>query len=67
MRAISNKTISINWPHGHSKVFRKVSQKELRLDPLFENHIRSIQNWTSGKEMSDEFPFLKGSRPEYEK
>ncbi|KAF2649039.1 hypothetical protein K491DRAFT_722050 [Lophiostoma macrostomum CBS 122681] len=57
-RAITNKSLSINWPHGHAKVFETRSQTELKLSPLFENHIRELRSWTVGPELAATFPFL---------
>jgi hypothetical protein len=62
-RAITNKTLSINWPHGQAKVFESRSQSELRLSPLFEYHIREIRSWTVGPELAGTFPFLDNVVP----
>jgi hypothetical protein len=37
-----------------------LAEKEgLVLDPVFESHIRRLENWTFDAELSDTFPFLK--------
>lgn len=59
LRAVGNKSISINWPHGQTEVFTAVSEKGLALQPRFENHIRQLKNWTFTPDFSDAFPFFK--------
>ena len=63
LRAIGNKAISINWPHGQTKVFTEVSEQNLELDPAFETHIRNLENWTFTADLSDTFPFLQNLSP----
>jgi hypothetical protein len=62
LRVLNNRSVSVNWPHGQSKIFNAVSQKEVRLNPDFEAHIRKLENWSVGKEVVERFPFLKGIR-----
>ena len=65
-RELANQSVSINWPHGKSQVFTALSQNELKLNPLFENHIRNKHNWTVGPELFEQFPFLKDLKEEEE-
>ncbi|KAF2708631.1 hypothetical protein K504DRAFT_491325 [Pleomassaria siparia CBS 279.74] len=59
-RAISNHDSSINWPGGLSTVFTADAEgKDLRINPSFENHIRTLENWTIGTKVQQRFPFLK--------
>jgi hypothetical protein len=58
LRNITGTTLSIHWPHGVASILTVVSQSELHLSPLFETHVRRLDNWTVGSALAAEFPFM---------
>ncbi|KAF2096935.1 hypothetical protein NA57DRAFT_78524 [Rhizodiscina lignyota] len=58
-RVLGCKYISVHWPQDPSKIFRSVSKTELRLNPAFEVHIRSLDNWTMASIVMEDFPFFQ--------
>jgi len=58
LRVITGTTLSINWPHGVAYILTVVAQSELQLNPLFESHVRRLENWTIGSALAAEFSFL---------
>ena len=52
-------TVSVNWPYELSDIFAVVSEKEVKLSPVFESHIRQAHNWTVGPAVSEEFSFME--------
>ncbi|KAF2105278.1 hypothetical protein BDV96DRAFT_377380 [Lophiotrema nucula] len=58
-RAVMGPTVSVNWPYELSDIFAVVSEREVKLSPVFENHIRQGHNWTVGPAVSEKFPFMK--------
>jgi hypothetical protein len=57
-RLLGNKSMSVNWNDSQSSIFFAKSPTELKLDPAFENHIRTLSNWTCGPELAVRFPFM---------
>lgn len=56
------KTLSLNWPYEDTKVLLQNSDgSELMINPVFEEHLLDIKNWTLGSFFLNTFPSLKGS------
>lgn len=49
MSRLCNETISINWPHHPSDMILQTNGTEYVLNPIFDRHIKNIENWTVGK------------------
>ena len=59
-RDVSSATISVNWLYTDSGTFVDSRDgQNLLLNPLFEMHIRKLENWSLGPIMGEAFPFLK--------
>jgi len=58
LRQITGTTLSIHWPYGVASILTVASQNELHLNPVFESHVRRLENWTVGDELARSFPFL---------
>lgn len=55
-------TLRINWSYDPDKVLLVNNQtKDVSLNPVFEQHLRRLPNWTLGPRFSQLFPSLKGS------
>ncbi|OCK75636.1 hypothetical protein K432DRAFT_429272 [Lepidopterella palustris CBS 459.81] len=57
---ICNANISINWPFTVSDMLVKISDTDSILNPIFEQHIKDIRNWTLGKAFIDAYPDFAG-------
>jgi hypothetical protein len=52
-------TFSINWPYGPTDVLLPTpGSSELCINPVFERHLRDLNNWSLGPEFRDAFPDL---------
>lgn len=51
MSRLCNETISINWPHHPSDMILQTNGTEYVLNPIFDRHIKNIENWTVGKKV----------------
>ncbi|CAK7226382.1 hypothetical protein SBRCBS47491_006213 [Sporothrix bragantina] len=51
MNRLCNETISINWPHHPSDMILQINGTEYVLNPIFDRHIKNINNWTIGKKV----------------
>ncbi|CAK7221595.1 hypothetical protein SBRCBS47491_004581 [Sporothrix bragantina] len=52
--------MSVNWPYTDSGAFLDLGDgQNLVLSPIFENHIRRVENWTLNKTTATEFPFMR--------
>ncbi|KAL1889065.1 hypothetical protein Sste5346_009130 [Sporothrix stenoceras] len=52
--------MSVNWPYTDSGAFLDLGDgQNLVLSPIFENHIRRVENWTLGKKTATDYPFMK--------
>ncbi|KAH7396958.1 hypothetical protein DE146DRAFT_789583 [Phaeosphaeria sp. MPI-PUGE-AT-0046c] len=58
LRQIIGRTVSVHWPYDIASLLTVVSQNELQLSPLFESHVRRLENWTVGPDLMEKFPFL---------
>jgi hypothetical protein len=53
------KTMSVNWPHAPMDIFLpRQGQRDLRISPQFEAHMRDITNWSLGSSFKKQFPML---------
>ncbi|KIH89752.1 hypothetical protein SPBR_07390 [Sporothrix brasiliensis 5110] len=52
--------MSVNWPYTDSGAFLDLGDgQNLVLSPIFENHIRRVENWTLGKKTATDYPFMR--------
>lgn len=53
MSKVCDESLSINWPHDPSDMILQVNGTEWVLNPIFDRHIKSIENWTVGRRISE--------------
>ena len=56
MARLCNASLSINWAHQPSDMFTsesRLDQSDIVLNPMFERHIRNLDNWTVGQSVLD--------------
>lgn len=52
-------TLSLNWPHSPSDTLIPLPRSdEWSINPVFENHLRDLNNWTLGPAFATAFPML---------
>jgi len=52
-------TLSLNWPYEDTDtLLSAVDSDELTINPVFERHLRRLENWTLGVAFADAFPGL---------
>lgn len=62
-------TLSVNWPYGDSYVLLQApdqpgqppSSDNITINPVFDQHIRNVDNWTLGQEFEKQLPSLGGT------
>ena len=55
-------TLSVNWPYEDTFVLlASPDGDELMINPVFEQHLRMLDNWTLGEAFDRAFPGLKGT------
>ncbi|KAK0639320.1 hypothetical protein B0T16DRAFT_338170 [Cercophora newfieldiana] len=55
-------TLRINWPYEDvDTLLRNPVGEELMINPVFERHLRRLENWTLGDAFVDAFPALEGT------
>ncbi|RYP76816.1 hypothetical protein DL771_001552 [Monosporascus sp. 5C6A] len=55
-------TLSLNWPYEPTDaLLRSPDGSELLINPVFERHLRRLENWTLGESFDKAFPQLRGS------
>ena len=59
-RVIHNHSVSVNWPYPLADILVSNSQDEISLNPLFEEHIRNLGNWSVGPKLVQEFSYARG-------
>lgn len=53
------RTISCNWPYEPTDcLLHNTDSDELLINPVFERHIRDLNNWSLGTEFAERFPEL---------
>ncbi|SPO03838.1 uncharacterized protein DNG_06521 [Cephalotrichum gorgonifer] len=56
------KTLSVNWPYDDYHVLiRNPETDEITINPVFDLHVRNIDNWSLGEEFRVRFPGLDGT------
>lgn len=54
--------LSVNWPYGPMDCLLSTSENEdAVINPVFEKHIRKLDNWSLAPEFIETFPALKGT------
>ncbi|KAI9742488.1 MAG: hypothetical protein M1818_004022 [Claussenomyces sp. TS43310] len=52
-------TLSLNWPYEPTDALLKAANsEELMINPVFERHLRRLENWSLGPAFADAFPGL---------
>ncbi|KAI5863420.1 hypothetical protein GGS23DRAFT_566844 [Durotheca rogersii] len=55
-------TISLNWPYeATDALLRSPDGAELIINPVFERHLRRLENWSLGEAFDRTFPRLRGT------
>lgn len=55
-------TLSLNWPYEDTSVLlANPTSDELMINPVFEQHMMKLENWTLGEDFERVFPGLTGS------
>lgn len=55
-------TLSVNWPYEDTDTLLQAPESdELLLNPVFERHVRRLENWTLGDAFARAFPMLDGA------
>ncbi|KAK4454974.1 AP-1-like transcription factor [Podospora aff. communis PSN243] len=55
-------TLRVNWPYEDvDTLLRNPVGEELMINPVFERHLRRLENWTLGDAFEDAFPPLNGT------
>ena len=55
-------TLNVNWPYEDYKVLlQSPDGKELMINPVFEEHVRRLDNWSVGTALKNAFPGLDGT------
>ncbi|KIV81942.1 hypothetical protein PV11_04089 [Exophiala sideris] len=57
-RLLHNETLSVNWPFPLSDILVSDSNNDIALNPSFEAHVRNIENYTIGIQLTDNFPYM---------
>ena len=55
--------LSLNWPYPNDQVLVSNPdavdpEESVRMNPVFESHLRELGNWSMGKLFVETFPFL---------
>ncbi|KAF3183837.1 hypothetical protein TWF106_009565 [Orbilia oligospora] len=51
-------TLSVNWPYDPMSTVMEQSTNEYVINPMFETHIRKIENWSVGTKFAELYPDL---------
>ncbi|KAI1781054.1 hypothetical protein F4818DRAFT_436245 [Hypoxylon cercidicola] len=55
-------TVSLNWPYEPTDaLLRSPDGADLLINPVFERHLRRLENWTLGDAFDEAFPRLRGT------
>ncbi|OBR03515.1 BZIP transcription factor [Colletotrichum higginsianum IMI 349063] len=55
-------TLSLNWPYEETDTLLQVPDSdEVLINPVFERHLRRLENWTLGQAFNQTFPKLAGT------
>lgn len=55
-------TLSLNWPYEDTDTLLQGPESdELMINPVFERHLRRLENWTLGDAFAAAFPMLDGT------
>lgn len=55
-------TVSLNWPYEDTDtLLQSPESDELMINPVFERHLRRLENWTLGDAFARAFPMLDGT------
>ncbi|KAK2764399.1 hypothetical protein FQN54_009093 [Arachnomyces sp. PD_36] len=56
------RTLCVNWPYEPTDaLLESADSDEVTINPVFERHIRNINNWSVGPAFAEAFPSLVGS------
>lgn len=51
-------TLSLNWPYEAQDTLIAGDEGELAMNPVFERHLRDLNNWSLGPSFAKAFPVL---------
>lgn len=53
-------TLSLNWPYSNDHVLSEDPEdpSSIKMNPVFEHHLRDLRHWTLGTRFQDTFPHL---------
>jgi hypothetical protein len=57
-RVVTSREMSVNWLHDDAEIYIASGNGQLRMKPIFEQHIRDARNYTWSPEVCKHFPFL---------
>ena len=56
--------LSVNWPYGPMDCLLSTAENaDPVINPVFEKHIRKLDNWSVSPLLMETFPALKGTAP----
>ncbi len=58
-RTMHNHSASVNWPHPLSEILVSDVNNEISLNPVFEDHIRKVENFTASPELIQKYPYAR--------
>ena len=50
--------MDVNWPYPSDQVLIPAEQEAVKINPIFESHIRQLSNWSLGASFQATFPGL---------
>lgn len=58
-RELTEATVSATWVYPDSRAFTESADgRSLRLNSVFEDHIRDLKNWATDQEVADVYPYM---------
>ena len=51
-------TLSLNWPYEAQDTLIAGEEGEMAMNPVFERHLRDLDNWSLGPSFAAKFPML---------
>jgi hypothetical protein len=63
-----SRNVKLTWPHEPLDAVMQIAvdDKEFLMNPLFEKHIRKLENWTVGEPIKKQYPELIPAMLDYQ-